>query len=76
MALKSFKLNRAGVRALLRSQMVADDLRARAEERCPEGCAVDVRVGRNRVVVYIKTETKAAYWDERKNHTLSEAISR
>lgn len=76
MALKKFELNRAGVRQLLRSQEVAQMLLAEAEARCPEGCEADVRVGRNRVTARIKTVTAAAYWDERKNHTLSEAIRR
>lgn len=74
MALEKFKLNRAGVRALLRSQEMQDMLRAEAGQRCPDGCEVDVKVGRNRANARIKAVTEAAYWDDRKNKTLSEAI--
>lgn len=72
-----FKLNSAGVRALLKSaevgEAVAEEARSRSA-RLPSGYSVNLYTGRNRVNAEILAETKEAYKDNLKNNTLEKVI--
>ena len=68
-----FKLNRAGVRALMRS----DEMRAICEEkaeacraRCGEGYEADTFTGKNRVNAMVWADTYQAKKDNSDNNTL------
>lgn len=67
-------LNREGVRELLRSEEVQECLMQEAAARCPEGCALDARVGTNRANVRIVTATEEAYREHLESNTLERAI--
>lgn len=72
------KLNRAGVRALLRSSeiqaMLAQEASSRAAGLGP-GYDVSVYVGKNRANARITAETEEAIQDNLDNDTLLRAIS-
>lgn len=72
-----FKLNRAGVRELLRSpevgEVVAEEARSRAN-RLPAGYSVNLYTGQNRVNAEIHADTRKAWKDNLKNNTLEKVI--
>ena len=74
---KSFKLNRAGVREILRSAEMAEICREEAEKiaaAAGDGYAVDTHTGRNRVNASVGADTAAAYYDNLRNNTLLHAL--
>lgn len=79
MAAKSIrvKLNRDGVRALLASQDVADDLTKRGERiaaAAGEGFEVTTTRNRDRVVVFVRSTTHEARRAEAEDRALTHAI--
>ena len=72
-----FKLNREGIRSLLRSPGMAQILESRAkniQNRCGDGYGVNVYTGRNRVNVSVQAKNKKATKDNVKNNTLLKAV--
>lgn len=72
-----FKLNREGIRSLLRSPEMAQILESRAkniQNRCGDGYGVNVYAGRNRVNVSVQVKNKKAAKDNVKNNTLLKAV--
>lgn len=71
------RMNRAGVRQLLRSPEVVADLERRARaiaEAAGDGHEIDSSVGRNRARVEVRTDTPAAKAREAKHRTLTASI--
>lgn len=68
------KVNYAGVGELMRSREVQDMLKAEAEKRAPDGCEVDVYVGRNRANARITAVTDEARRENLAGNTLRKAI--
>ena len=71
------KLNRAGVRELLRSEEMAGICRELAEgvaARAGDGYGVNVHTGRNRVNASVSADTYEAKRDSLKNDTLIKAL--
>ena len=71
-----FKLNRAGVRELLRSQeamSVVSDYAMRVQSRCGEGYEVTYMTGKSRVNASVAAMTPEARRDNAKNNTLLKA---
>lgn len=72
-----FKLNRKGVRQILRSPQVEADLKRRAEnvaQQAGEGFEVDTFVGKNRARADVFTATHAARKAEAEERALTRAI--
>lgn len=70
-------LNRRGVRDILRSREVADDLRRRAERiaaAAGPGHEVEVAIGRNRARASVRTATIDAMVAEGTSRTLTRAL--
>ena len=75
--IKSFKLNRAGVREIMLSQEMAEICKEEAEriaQIAGDGYSVDTHVGRTRVNASVGAETTKAYWDNLRNNTLLKAL--
>ena len=71
-----FKLNRAGVRELLRSQeamSVVSDYAMRVQSRCGAGYEMTTHVGVNRVNASVHAATAEARRDNYNNNTLLKA---
>lgn len=71
------KLNRKGVREILRSQRMADELERRANNiaaSAGEGHTVDTTVGRARARSAVLTDTFDAMLSEATDRTLTRAI--
>lgn len=71
------KLNKASVRALLRSPEIQRDLKRRADaiaQAAGPGFEADLSVGRNRARATVRTATRAARRAEATNRTLSRAV--
>ena len=71
-----FKLNRAGVKALLRSREamnVVSDYATRIQSRCGEGYEVTTFTGTNRVNASVHAATVEARRDNAENNTLLKA---
>lgn len=71
------EINKAGVRALLKSVEVQADLKRRAEAiaaKAGDGMEVETDVGANRARAVVVTRTESAKKAEAKNHTLSRAL--
>lgn len=71
------KLNPKGVRAILQSQEVADDLEKRGERigtAAGPGHDVVVSQNRDRKVVFVRAETDEARRADAENHSLLRAI--
>ena len=71
------KLNHAGIRALLKSPEVEEELAsqaARIAERCGKGYAKDSKQMPGRVVASVYTETPEAYRDNLHNNTILRAL--
>ena len=72
-----FKLNRSGVRELLRSsemQGVLDNYATNIQAKCGEGYITDIYVGKNRANAMISTSTYQASADNMKNNTILKAV--
>ena len=72
-----FKLNRAGVRELLKSQAMQGVLKEHAttiKNRAGDGYEQDIHVGKNRANAMVKSETFKAIKDNSKNNTLLKAL--
>lgn len=72
-----FKLNRAGVRELLKSQEMQGILKDHAttiKNRAGDGYEQDIYIGRNRANAMVKAETFKAKKDNSKNNTLLKAV--
>ena len=72
-----FKLNRAGVRELLKSQEMQGILTEHAttiKNRAGDGYEQDIYVGKNRANAMVKAETFKARKDNSKNNTLLKAV--
>ena len=75
--LLKFKLNKKGVRELLRSQAMQDvleDFADRKVQTAGDGYAADVHLGKNRAYANIYPDTKEAYFDNLDNNTLEKVI--
>jgi len=73
------KLNRAGVKALLRSEEMRAICEKHASDivrRCGEGYETDSFVGRNRVNVMVSASTYEAKRDNAENNTILKAVKR
>jgi len=73
----SFKLNRAGVRALLRSdeaESICCSLAQKAANSLGEGYEVTTYKGKNRVNASVRAETYQAKSDNLKNNTILKAV--
>lgn len=73
------KLNRAGVRDLLRSEEMMDVCATVANtvaQKAGAGYEVNTHVGKNRVNAEVKAETFAARRDNLKNNTLLKALNK
>lgn len=71
------RLNRAGIRALLRSDEIADDLERRGRQiaaAAGPGHEVERWAGRNRARITVRTATADARADEAEHRTLSRAF--
>jgi phage-related protein len=72
-----FKLNRAGVRELMKSQEMQDVLKEHAttiKDRAGDGYEQDIYVGKNRANAMVRAETFKAKKDNSKNNTLLKAV--
>lgn len=75
--IKKFKLNRAGVRALLQSpemMAICRELAERVQENAGDGYELSEYTGRNRVNVRVKTATPEAMADNMAHNTLLRAL--
>lgn len=74
-----FKLDRRGVRQLLRSPEIQDNVNEFAKiirSRLGEGYAIDERVGKNRVNASVWPQTHEAYTDNLEHNSLLKAAFR
>lgn len=72
-----FKLNRSGVRKLLKSKEMQDTLTEIAsgvKNRCGDGYEQDVYVGKNRANAMVRAETYQAKAENSENNTLLKAV--
>ncbi|WP_281523178.1 hypothetical protein [Mogibacterium timidum] len=72
-----FKLNRSGVRELLRSDGIMEECSRHAkriQNRCGDGYEVTTHVGKNRVNASVYAKTIKARKDNSKNNTLLKAM--
>ncbi|MQW23889.1 MULTISPECIES: hypothetical protein [unclassified Lactococcus] len=77
MAKNLFKVNRSGIRALLKSPEMQVILEAKASavrKRCGEGYAQDIHVGKNRANAMVYAETYQAKKENYKNNTILKAV--
>ena len=73
-----FKLNRAGVREVLKSEGIMSILEGEAQARAAKagsGYGVSTYVGKNRCNAEIRPETAAARRDNLRNNTLLRTLS-
>ena len=72
-----FKLNRSGVRELMKStemQSVLTNYASNIRNRCGNGYEQDIYVGRNRANAMVSAATIKAKRDNKKNNTLLKAV--
>lgn len=77
MASMKFKLNRAGVRQLMRSSEMQEILEKKASAikgRAGEGYEQDMYVGRNRANAMVRASTYQAKKDNLENNTILKAV--
>lgn len=77
MAKMKFKLNSGGVRELLKSQEMQSVLNEKAtgiKNRCGEGYAQDVYVGKTRANAMVSATTYQAKADNLRNNTILKAV--
>lgn len=71
------KLNRKGVRNLLRSESmeaVISEHAQRIKNRCGDGYEMDTMVGKTRVNASVRTKSREAVKDNSNNNTLLKAV--
>lgn len=74
---KNFKINRAGVRELLKSEEMQAILREKATDiknRCGDGYESDHHVGKNRANAMVWANTAEAKKDNSENNTILKAV--
>ena len=72
-----FKLDRSGVRELLKSEQMQELLSEKAtaiKDRCGEGYAQDIHIGKNRANAMVYTDSFRSVLDNSKNNTILKAI--
>ena len=72
-----FKLNRSGVRELMKSaemQSVLTNYASNIRNRCGNGYEQDIYVGSNRANAMVSAATAEAKRDNKKNNTLLKAV--
>jgi len=72
-----FKLNRAGVKELMKSpemQSILTQKAAGIRNRCGDGFDQDIRVGKNRANAMIWAETPKAKQENAENNTILKAV--
>lgn len=72
-----FKLNKAGVKELLKSpemQGILNEKASSIRSRCGDGYSNDVRAGKNRAVAMVKADTPDARNDNAENNTILKAV--
>lgn len=77
MSKMQFKLNRAGVSDMLKSdgmQKVLEEKASAIKNRCGDGYEQDIYIGRNRANVMVRAETYQAKKDNAKNNTILKAV--
>lgn len=73
----AFKLNRAGVRELLKSEemlQIVQEYAENAAENAGEGYVASTYVGRNRVNAEVAAESLRARYDNSKNNTILKSL--
>ena len=74
---KNFKLNKAGVRELMKSEQMQSILREKAagiKSRCGNGYESDYHVGKNRANAMVWAHTAEARKDNSQNNTILKAV--
>lgn len=74
---KNFKINRAGVRELLKSEEMQAILREKATDiknRCGDGYESDHHVGKNRANAMVWASSAKARKDNSENNTILKAV--
>ena len=77
MSKSKFKLNRAGVKELMKSQEMQKVLKEKAngiKARCGDGYEQDMQVGKNRANAMVWAETSSAKSDNSENNTILKAV--
>ena len=77
MSKNKFKLNKAGVRELMKSQEMQDILKEKASAikgRCGDGFEHDIHVGKNRANAMVWADTPEAKKDDNENNTILKAV--
>lgn len=77
MSKNKFKLNRAGVRELMKSSEMQTVIREKAsgiKSRCGNGYSQDVYIGKNRANAMVWAETSEALSDNAENNTILKAV--
>lgn len=77
MSKMQFKLNRAGVSDMLKSdgmQKVLEEKASAIKNRCGDGYEQDIYIGRNRANAMVRAETYQAKKDNTKNNTILKAV--
>lgn len=72
-----FELNRSGIRDLLQSEQIQSILTEKASEiknRCGDGYAQDIYIGKNRANAMVYADSFKAKIDNSKNNTILKAI--
>jgi len=72
-----FKLNRAGVKELMKSpemQSILTQKAAGIRNRCGDGFGQDIRVGKNRANAMVWAETPKAKQENSENNTILKAV--
>lgn len=74
---KNFKLNRAGVRELMKSEAMQSVLKEKAagiKSRCGDGYDQDLMVGKNRANAMVWAESQKAKSENSENNTILKAV--
>lgn len=74
---KKFKLNRKGVKEMLKSdemQAVLKEYATNIKDRCGDGYEQDIHVGKNRANAMVSATTYQAKRDNLKNNTILKAV--
>lgn len=77
MSKNTFKLNKAGVRELLKSKEMQKVLKEKADgikARCGDGYEQDMMVGKNRAKAMVWADTPKAISDNSENNTILKAV--
>lgn len=77
MSKMQFKINRAGVANMMKSdgmQKILSEKASTIRERCGDGYEQDIYVGRNRANAMVRAETYEAKKDNAENNTILKAV--